>query len=475
MTRRKRLRYGRANEAKVCALLGVLFSILLTSLALARGAGEWTSVVSAVEPDVIGEVGQSYGGDLIVYTARQGWLSRIYLLAADGSVVDYFEYEFYYMADLEVVQGEVYVSEAYAPRVYKVQLDTGGLEVVVDDWSLYYFYDLAFDGEYFYLNEWDLNRYDLTGEKDGTASFDESVHGGAWDGSYYWTLTDEGEIKCWDLSTWPSLSEITENAFSPPTTACRGLWFDGQYFWTAEGSDGFLGNIYRFDYDGVVVDQWLEPAFSGWGVCFLDRNSAPTIPVTPVGAYEWEAGEECTLRTVTTDLEGDQVYYLWDWGDESPETWRGPDEEGDTATGLHVWTEPDTYVVRVKAKDVYDEESAWSEGRVIVVFTKDFVRGDASGDMSVEMSDAIFTLRYLYVPESAEPTCVDAADSDDSGDVQMADALYTLKYLYVPGTPAPPAPFPSCGGDPTTDLLGCELHPCDGKTWQDSFVPITEP
>jgi hypothetical protein len=395
-----------------------------------------------------------------VYTAHQEWLSRIYLLASDGSIVDYFEYEFYYMADLEVVDGEVYVSEAFAPRVYRVELATGDLEVIVDDWSLYYFYDLAFDGEYFYLNEWDLNRYEVTGEKDGTASFDESVYGGAWDGSYYWTLTDETEIKCWDVSTWPTVLEISENSFSPPTSACRGLWFDGQHFWTAEGTDGFLGDIFCFDHDGTVIDQWLEPAFSGWGVCFLDRNEEPAIPSTPTGIYEWEVGQECTLRTVTADAEGDSVYYLWDWYGDGGEDWQGPYEEGDTTIAVHVWTEPDTYSVRVKAKDIYDEESDWSEDRIVVVFTKSFIRGDAGANMDLEMSDAVLTLRYLYVPESPVPTCIDAADSDDSGEVEMADAIYVLKHLYVPGAPPPPAPFPSCGADPTHDLLGCDLHPC---------------
>ena len=128
-----------------------------------------------------------YVGDVIVYTAHQGWLSRIYLLRMDGSVITYFEYDFYFFADLEVVNNEVYAAEAFAPRVYKIDLETGDLDVVVDDWTLYYFYGLAFDGAYFYVDEWDLNRYELDGTKDGMASFDESVAGGAWDGTYYWT------------------------------------------------------------------------------------------------------------------------------------------------------------------------------------------------------------------------------------------------------------------------------------------------
>jgi hypothetical protein len=47
------------------------------------------------------------------------------------------------------VDGQLYVAEAFAPRVYKVDPATGDLQVFIDDWSLYYFYDVAFDGTYF--------------------------------------------------------------------------------------------------------------------------------------------------------------------------------------------------------------------------------------------------------------------------------------------------------------------------------------
>jgi hypothetical protein len=93
-----------------------------------------------------------------------------------------------------------------------------------------------------------------------------------------------------------------------------------------------------------------------------------------------------------------------------------------------------------------------------------FTRADANSDTAITMSDAIFTLQYLYVPESADPTCMDAADSDDNGVIEMADAIFTLKHLYVPESPEPPAPGPeSCGPDPTPDGLECEIHPCMGR------------
>jgi hypothetical protein len=206
--------------------------------------------------------------DMIVYTANQGWLSRVYALRMDGTVITYHEYEYYIFSDLEVVGNEVYVTDWVAPRLYKVDALTGDLDVAVDDWSLLSMYDVAWDGAYFYIDEWSLNRYDIEGNWQGSASFSESIRGSACDGEYYWTLDNDGLIQCWDISAWPTVVEIPGNAFLPPTPFCKGLWFDEQHFWSAESKDT-LGKIYRFDYEGHVVSEWTEPAFSGYAACVV--------------------------------------------------------------------------------------------------------------------------------------------------------------------------------------------------------------
>ncbi len=89
-----------------------------------------------------------------------------------------------------------------------------------------------------------------------------------------------------------------------------------------------------------------------------------------------------------------------------------------------------------------------------------FIRADADADMDIEMADAVYALRYLYIPGAPDPPCMDAADANDDGNVLMNDVVYTLAYLYVPGAPQPPLPFPDCGPDPTVDELDCNDHPC---------------
>jgi hypothetical protein len=43
---------------------------------------------------------------------------------------------------------------------------------------------------------------------------------------------------------------------------------------------------------------------------------------------------------------------------------------------------------------------------------------------------------------------IDAGDVNDDGIVDVSDVIYLINYLYKDG-PAPPAPFPDPGVDPT--------------------------
>lgn len=206
----------------------------------------------------------------LVFTAYQDFISRLYVLDENGSVLQYHEYVNYRLQDMAVIDNEVYVTDAFIPCIYRVDIYTGELELVVHDMWLFYFYGVAWDGTYFYVDEWDLNRYDMDGNKDGMADFDQDVMGATFANDHYWMLSDEGEIKCWDFSEWPGVEELPDMGFLPPSSECRGLWYDGEYLWTAESIEGSPGKIYRFDFDGEIVEQWTAPAFQGWAACRVE-------------------------------------------------------------------------------------------------------------------------------------------------------------------------------------------------------------
>lgn len=81
-----------------------------------------------------------------------------------------------------------------------------------------------------------------------------------------------------------------------------------------------------------------------------------------------------------------------------------------------------------------------------------FVRGDASDDGRLDLTDAIHTLDRLF-RGGAEPNCLDATDTNDDGQVDISDPIATLHFLFFGGrSPASPGPS-SCGLDPTQDEL----------------------
>jgi hypothetical protein len=92
-----------------------------------------------------------------------------------------------------------------------------------------------------------------------------------------------------------------------------------------------------------------------------------------------------------------------------------------------------------------------------------FRRGNANGAGGVDISDAIWNLRFLF-SGGAPPPCPDAADANDDGSVDISDSLFILGYLFF-GSAPPPAPGPTvCGMDPTADALGPCVDPGCGAT-----------
>ena len=89
--------------------------------------------------------------------------------------------------------------------------------------------------------------------------------------------------------------------------------------------------------------------------------NSPDTPSKPSGQTSGKNGEEYTYSTSTTDPQGEQVFYWWDWGDGSNSGWLGPFESGDTAEASHTWENRGDYSIKVKAKDINDFESEWSD------------------------------------------------------------------------------------------------------------------
>lgn len=91
----------------------------------------------------------------------------------------------------------------------------------------------------------------------------------------------------------------------------------------------------------------------------ISTNIAPEKPELN-GSLEGKAGDEYNYTCSAIDANGNDVYYKWDWGDGEITEWIGPYQSGTLITFSHVWDEKGDYEIRVKAKDIYDLESDWS-------------------------------------------------------------------------------------------------------------------
>jgi pyrrolidone-carboxylate peptidase len=95
-------------------------------------------------------------------------------------------------------------------------------------------------------------------------------------------------------------------------------------------------------------------------ITYLSSINIP--PDTPIitGPENGTTGEEYTYKFSTRDADIDNVYYLIDWGDGTNSDWIGSYASGEEITAKHIWNEKGTYIIKAKAKDVFDAESNWA-------------------------------------------------------------------------------------------------------------------
>lgn len=87
-------------------------------------------------------------------------------------------------------------------------------------------------------------------------------------------------------------------------------------------------------------------------------NTPPGIPDEPEGPTSGIVGVSYTYITITGDPEGDDIEYLFDWGDGSQSDWVS------APFASHKWLEIGEYGIKVKARDQWDE-SEWSSYEMI--------------------------------------------------------------------------------------------------------------
>jgi len=144
-----------------------------------------------------------------------------------------------------------------------------------------------------------------------------------------------------------------------------GLNNTGGYTWdteTVENGDEYLIKISAIDeFENIGYDE-SDSAFT------VFNNNPPDTPDTPSGPTNGEINIQYGFSiSIPNDPEEDEIYIKWDWGDGEISDWKGPYNSGEYLTTLYSWDNPGVYDIKVKAKDVHDEESDWSESLEITI------------------------------------------------------------------------------------------------------------
>jgi hypothetical protein len=183
----------------------------------------------------------------------------------------------------------------------------------------------------------------------------------------------------------------------PPVTPTKpvgttlGIW-NIEYTYTSSTNDPNNDQIYYlFDWDDGSTSGWLGPFDSGvtgvashiwtelgtynvrvrardvWGagstwseslVVTVTDNNLPDAPQI-TGPAEGKPGNPYLFNFLSNDLDGHTLSYYVDWGDGTFTDWVGPYVSGRQIHLTHTWSEKGTYVVKAKAKDSMEGESAW--------------------------------------------------------------------------------------------------------------------
>jgi hypothetical protein len=94
----------------------------------------------------------------------------------------------------------------------------------------------------------------------------------------------------------------------------------------------------------------------------------------------------------------------------------------------------------------YDHKPAWEQGDLVHVTLPNetsgidfdlsslFIRGDASGDGVIDVSDVVYLINYLFINGPA-PDPLEAGDADGNAVIDITDVVYLINYLFIGGPP----------------------------------------
>lgn len=198
---------------------------------------------------------------------------------------------------------------------------------------------------------------------------------------YYQVMTNfrlsqvDPPYPCWRYNTAVSMFENT-TTISPDffTALCDATHQEGAYptqFSTVyDLQQRFIYLYWQYNYDQVKIfnlSEELQQGYHIYSTSLFNTTHPPIKPAAPRGPRVGIIGKNYTYYTNSTDSNGDQLFYWFDWGDGTNTGWLGPYTSGQECAAIHTWTQKSSYQIKVKAKDENSTESDWSDPISIIM------------------------------------------------------------------------------------------------------------
>jgi len=159
-----------------------------------------------------------------------------------------------------------------------------------------------------------------------------------------------------------------------------------RHFWSNENSEFNISlypnepldefHIYDikafFPYENIRIVKKTEPLKSGDNITLdiiLDGNP-PKTPNNPFGLNIGIRTRNMTFITSSIDIDDDDLYYKFKWGDKTYSAWLGPYKSDKKILATHSWEIPGQYSINVITKDSKDIISEWSDESYISIIDK---------------------------------------------------------------------------------------------------------
>jgi len=192
---------------------------------------------------------------------------------------------------------------------------------------------------------------------EGTRYLGRDVHLGPKENRPSWTGTYGADI--WTFRTW-SLA-TTQVTVSWDMTDIEDFGYNAHFLHIySAGIHVCMDDTQSVSYTnpaGQIITGKID-------FCYSDPPEDPEKPSGPSALQRHEVGE---FSTVTTDPSLFPVRYKFQWGDGTYSEWSNLGTSGERFYKTHHWSQPGTYTVRARAKNMNWAYSDWSPGLQVTV------------------------------------------------------------------------------------------------------------